>query len=100
VFFLLLYGYALNFDIRDVRWRCRIATHAREPALVVGVRQLRLLRAGRDVRGAREIGPPDDRDRIVAALVIPRGLARDVRAGRRAGAGAHQRETTPTPRPR
>ncbi len=31
-FFLLLYGYALNFDIRNVRWPCRTRIAARRAA--------------------------------------------------------------------
>ena len=46
--FLLLYGYALNFDIRNIRLavedRDRIAA---EPRAGLGLRQLRLLRARR-----------------------------------------------------
>ena len=47
-FFLLLYGYALNFDIRHVAARRRgPRPHAREPRARLGVRELRLLRSGR-----------------------------------------------------
>ena len=50
-FFLLLYGYALNFDIRHVRLGVDDRDRTAESrALVVRVRQLGLLRPGRDRR--------------------------------------------------
>ena len=52
-FILLIYGYALNFDIRDVRaGRAGPRSEHRQPRAGLGVRQLGLFRAGR-LRGRR-----------------------------------------------
>jgi ABC-2 type transport system permease protein len=85
VFFLLLFGYALNFDIRNVR----LAVEDRDATpesrrLVAAFVNSGYFELALPVRGGREISDLMDRDRILAALVIPRGLARDVRAGRTA----------------
>jgi ABC-2 type transport system permease protein len=83
VFFLLLFGYALNFDIRDVRLAVEDRDGTPESRrLVAAFVNSGYFELVTTVRGAGEIGGLMDRDRIVAALVIPRGLARDVRAGR------------------
>ena len=60
VFFLLLYGYALNFDIKHVRaGRRGPGRQRREPRARLGVPQLRLLRPGGDasVAGAISTAP-------------------------------------------
>ena len=50
-FFLLLYGYALNFDIRHVALAVDDRDqHRREPPAHLGVRELGLLRSGRACR--------------------------------------------------
>ena len=92
-FFLLLYGYALNFDIRHMRLAVQDDDRTRrEPRADLGVRELRLLRSRR--RRARRRARVDrllDADDARAVLVIPAGFGatRDRAAG--AGAGAHQR---------
>jgi ABC-2 type transport system permease protein len=83
VFFLLLFGYALNFDIRNVRLAVEDRDGTPESRRLVAA----FLNSGyfdlvAAVRGGREISDAMNRDRTVAALVIPSGLARDVRAGR------------------
>ena len=84
--FLLLYGYALNFDIRNVRLAVedRDRTPA-EPRAGLGVHQLRLLRfrRRRHCRRARSSGS-SIATRSRAALVIPARLRprRRRRAGR------------------
>ena len=83
-FFLLLFGYALNFDIRTSRSPSRTATTRRESRRArLGVRELRLLRPGR-VGRLRTPRSSDlmDRNAIRAALVIPEGLGRDLQRGR------------------
>ena len=76
-FFLLLYGYALNFDIRHVRLAVEDRDDTPESrAAHLGVRELRLLRPGRRLSTRdREVERPDrSRRRSRAALVIPAGL--------------------------
>ena len=86
-FFLLLYGYALNFDIRHVQLGGRGSRrHAREPRGRVGLRQLRLLRpcvAHVFDRRARPSGCSISTT-ARAVLVIPEGFGRDVGAGHEA----------------
>ena len=92
-FFLLLYGYALNFDIRNVQaGRAGPGSQHQEPRAGVVVRELRLLLAGRLRRftsGARSPGrrrpgarDPDDPVRL---------RARPVAAAAGDGAGDHRR---------
>ena len=82
VFFLLLYGYALNFDIRHVR----IAVEDRDLSpesrrLVSAFVNSGYFDIAASVTTEQEIVDLMDRDRIRAALIIPRGLGRDVRRG-------------------
>ena len=82
VFFLLLYGYALNFDIRHVKLAVEDRDLSPESRRLVSA----FVNSGYFDRTAtvmteQEIVDLMDRDRIRAALVIPRGLGRDVRRG-------------------
>ena len=82
VFFLLLYGYALNFDIRHVR----IAVEDRDLSpesrrLVSAFVNSGYFDIAASVTTEQEIVDLMDRDRIRAALIIPRGLGRDVHRG-------------------
>jgi drug efflux transport system permease protein len=83
VFFLLLYGYALNFDIRHVS----LAVEDRD----YSVQSRRLISAFvnstyfdqvASITSDRQVNDLMDRDEIRAALVIPRGFGRDVTRGR------------------
>ena len=93
VFFLLLYGYALNFDIKHVKLAVEDRDLSPESRRLVSA----FVNSGyfdqvASVTTEREIVDLMDRDRIRAALIIPRGLGRDVTRGvpseRR---GGHQR---------
>ena len=82
VFFLLLYGYALNFDIRHVRMAVEDRDLSPESRRLVSA----FVNSGyfdiaASVTTEQEIVHLMDRDRIRAALIIPRGLGRDVRRG-------------------
>jgi len=82
VFFLLLYGYALNFDIRHVKLAVEDRDLSPESRRLVSA----FVNSGyfdlhTNVTTEQEIVDLMDRDRIRAALVIPRGLSRDVRRG-------------------
>lgn len=83
VFFLLLFGYALNFDIRHVALAVEDRDHTPESRRLVSA----FVNSGyfdiaASVTSEKEIVDLMDRNRIRAALVIPAGLARDVRTGR------------------
>ena len=82
-FFLLLYGYALNFDIRHVRLAVEDRDGTPESRAVVSA----FINSGYfDLAGA--VYAPRDTERLLdlnearAALVIPEGFARDVRSRR------------------
>lgn len=82
-FFLLLFGYALNFDIRHVALAIEDRDHSPESRRLVSA----FVNSGyfdlaTAVTSEREIVDLMDRNRIRAALVIPQGLSRDVRTGR------------------
>ena len=79
-FFLLLYGYALNFDVQHIRLaRRRRRSDAGQPRADLGVRELRLLRSGRRRSTSDAEDRAADRSRATCArsLVIPAGLERD-----------------------
>lgn len=82
-FFLLVYGYALNWDIRDIRLgvedRDRTAASRSLVSAFVNSGYFDLVA---DVRGPDEISRLMDRAEVRAVLVIPAGLSRDVAAGR------------------
>lgn len=82
VFFLLLYGYALNFDIRDVQ----IAVEDRDLSpesrrLVSAFVNSGYFELAASVEDPAEIVALMERDRIRAAIRIPPGFARDIRRG-------------------
>jgi ABC-2 type transport system permease protein len=82
VFFLLLYGYALNFDIRHVRLavddRDRSPESRRLISAFVNSGYFDLLAS---IDNERQLVALMERDRIRLAVVIPSGLGRDVRRG-------------------
>ena len=82
VFFLLLYGYALNFDIRHVR----IAVEDRDLSaesrhLVSAFVNSGYFDLAATVTTDDEVADLMNHDRIRAALHIPRGFGRDLRRG-------------------
>ena len=83
VFFLLLFGYALNFDIRHVRLAVEDRDRTPESRRLVSA----FVNSGyfdlaAYVTSEQETVDLMDRSRIRAALVIPSGLSRDVQSGR------------------
>lgn len=82
-FFLLLYGYALNFDIRHVRLAVEDRDGTPQSRAVVSA----FINSGyfdmaEAVYARRDTARLLDLNRAAAALVIPAGFARDIRAGR------------------
>jgi len=83
IFFLLLFGYALNFDIRHVRLAVQDRDHSAESRELVSA----FVNSGYFDLVAT-IGSQTELDRLIdtnqarAAVVIPEGLGRDVRTGR------------------
>lgn len=82
-FFLLVYGYALNWDIRHVRLavedRDRTAASRSIVSAFVNSGYFDLVA---DVRGADQLTDLMNRGAARAILVIPEGLSRDLAAGR------------------
>jgi ABC-2 type transport system permease protein len=81
-FFLLLYGYALNFDIRHVRLAVQDRDGTPESRSVVSA----FINSGYFVLAGAVYGPKEaerllDVNDARAVLVIPEGFARDIRAG-------------------
>jgi ABC-2 type transport system permease protein len=81
--FLLLFGYALNFDIRDVA----LAVHDRDRSVASRELVASFVNSGyfvlaADVTSDREVEQLIDRDRARLALVIPEGFGEDVANGR------------------
>jgi drug efflux transport system permease protein len=77
--FLLLYGYALNFDIRNVRLAVEDRDRtAQSRALVSAFVNSGYFDFAADVTAAGEIERLMDRNQVRAALVIPNGYGRDV----------------------
>jgi ABC-2 type transport system permease protein len=82
VFFLLLYGYALNFDIRHVSLAVEDRDGSRASRQLVSA----FVHSGyfdlvASVRAPSEIGALFDRNRARAALVIPERFGADLEAG-------------------
>ncbi len=81
-FFLILYGYALNWDIRHVRLAVEDRDHSPESRSIVSA----FVNSGYfDLVTAtteREIGPLMDRNVVRAVIVIPYGLGRSLRTAR------------------
>ena len=82
VFFLLLYGYALNFDIRDVRLavddRDQTAESRDLVSAFVNSGYFDLVAA---VHSTAELNRLLDRNQARAVLIIPQNLGRNVRTG-------------------
>ena len=83
-FFLLLYGYALSFDLRDIT----LAVHDNDRSNASRQLVNAFVRSGyfqltADVSSPREYETLIDRGDVRAVLVIPAGLQRDLFTGRR-----------------
>lgn len=84
IFFLLLYGYAISFDIRHVALAVEDRDNSPESReLVAAFVNSRYFELGARVHSAEAARRLIDRDQVRAFLVIPDGLGRDIRAGRR-----------------
>jgi ABC-2 type transport system permease protein len=82
-FFLLLYGYALNWDIRDIRLAVDDRDRSAESrALVSAFVNSGYFDLAATVERASDTSRLMDRNDVRAVLVIPAGYARDLRAGR------------------
>ena len=82
VFFLLLYGYALNFDIRHVRLAVEDRDLSPESrALISSFVNSTYFDIVASVSTEAEVVDMMNHDRIRAALIIPAGLGRDLRRG-------------------
>lgn len=82
-FFLLLFGYALNFDIRHVKLAVQDSDRSAESRRLVSA----FVNSGyfdleANVGSAREINELMDQNQIRAALVIPSGFGRDLQLKR------------------
>jgi drug efflux transport system permease protein len=78
-FFLLVYGYALNFDIRNVRLAVEDRDRtAQSRTLVSAFVNSGYFDFAADVTAAGEIERLMNRNQVRAALVIPNGYGRDV----------------------
>src|SRR5687768_3111163 len=83
-FFLLLYGYALSFDVQNIQ--LAVLDHDRSQAsreLVNAFVKSGYFQLTADVSSHREYEELIDRGDVRAALVIPAGLQRDLMTGRR-----------------
>jgi len=83
-FFLVLYGYALNFDLENIQ----LAVHDSDRSqasrqLVDAFVESGYFQLAADVSSSREYETLIDRGDVRAALVIPSGLQRDLLNGRR-----------------
>ena len=86
---LLLYGYALNWDVRDVP--TLVIDHDRTPAsraLVLAMEGSRYFRVVGAPASEAEIARWFDSDRARLALVLPAGMGNDLAAGRTASVQA------------
>jgi ABC-2 type transport system permease protein len=82
-FFLLIYGYALNFDLRNIA----LAVLDQDHSVVSRELVSSFVRSGyfdvvETVTSSSEISPLLDRGRVRAVLVVPARLGANVRAGR------------------
>ena len=83
-FFLLLYGYALSFDVQNIP--LAVQDHDRSPAsrdLVDAFVESGYFQLIADVSSSREYEELIDQGTVRAALVIPNGLERDLITGHR-----------------
>jgi ABC-2 type transport system permease protein len=81
-FFLLVYGYALNFDLRNIRLAVQDndrSVQSRE--LISSFLNSGYFDLAADVSGPGEIDALIDRNEARAALVIPARVGRDIRSG-------------------
>ena len=83
-FFLLLYGYALNFDVQNIQ----LAVHDSDRSqasreLVNAFVESGYFQLAADVSGSREYEELIDRGEVRAVLVLPAGLQRDLLTGHR-----------------
>jgi ABC-2 type transport system permease protein len=84
-FFLLVYGYALNFDIRHIR--LAVLDHDRSTAsreLVSAFVNSGYFDLAEDLTSSREVDRAINEDRARAVLVVPARFGADTSAGRRA----------------
>ena len=83
LFFLLLYGYALNFDIKHVRLAVEDRDYTAESRrLISAFVNSTYFDQVASVTTDREVSDLMDRDQIRAALVIPQGFGRDLQRSR------------------
>jgi len=83
-FFLLLYGYALSFDVQNIR--LAVQDNDRSPSsrdIVNAFVRSGYFRLAADVSSSREYEQLIDRGDVRAALIIPKGLERDLMTGHR-----------------
>ena len=83
-FFLLLYGYALNFDVQNIQLAVLDSDRSQASRdLVNAFVESGYFQLAADVSSSREYEALIDRGEVRAALVIPAGLQRDLLNGRR-----------------
>jgi ABC-2 type transport system permease protein len=83
-FFLLLYGYALNFDVQNIQLAVHDSDRSRASReLVNAFVESGYFRLTADVSSSREYEALIERGEVRAVLVIPSGLQRDLFTGRR-----------------
>jgi ABC-2 type transport system permease protein len=81
-FFLLLYGYALNFDIRHVSLGVEDRDESPESRqLIASFVQSTYFDVSTSIRSDADVGAAMDRDRARAVLVIPSDFSRKIRSG-------------------
>ena len=83
-FFLLLYGYALSFDVQNIQLAVQDSDRSQASRdLVNAFVESGYFQLAADVSSRREYEEMIDRGEARAALVIPSGLQRDLLTGRR-----------------
>ncbi len=81
-FFLLLYGYALSFDVSNIQLAVHgQRSHVGQPRSGECVRPVRLFSAGRNVSNSREYEALIDSGEVRAVLVIPEAFRRTFSRG-------------------
>jgi ABC-2 type transport system permease protein len=81
-FFLLLYGYALNFDIRHVSLGVEDRDGSPESRqLIASFVQSTYFDVSTSIRSDADVGAAMDRDHARAVLVIPTDFSRNIRSG-------------------
>lgn len=85
VFFLLLYGYALNWDIRHIRLAVMDRDHTADSReLIAAFTNSTFFDKVADISSPADITAAMDRGTARAVLVIPENMSRDLRTGRTA----------------